>query len=54
MIVMGVYSVQEKILLHVPGIVTQVRERARIRTHGYEGHNLWHTVYHKIQLNLLG
>jgi len=30
---------------HVPGIVTHVSAHAHIRTHGYESHNLCHTVY---------
>ncbi len=32
-------------LTHVPGIVTHVSARSHICTHGYEGHNLWHTLY---------
>ncbi len=32
-------------LPHLPGIVTHVSPRACICTHGYEGHNLWHTLY---------
>ncbi len=33
------------IVPHVPGIVTHVSVRAHIRTHGYEGHILWHTEF---------
>ncbi len=31
-------------ILYVPGIVTHVSARIRIRRHRYEGHSLWHTV----------
>ncbi len=36
---------KQQILPHVPGIVTHVSACAHICTHGFEGHNLWHTVY---------
>ncbi len=32
-------------LTHVPGIMTHISARAWICTHGYEGHNLQHTMY---------